>query len=534
MKIRQAASGCLAGMAALLMACSPEPEEQAAGTESAATPETPATAFDQAVAAVGGAAALENLQTLTLEAAGRRWELDESPTPGGADPTPEAFSWTANVDLSGENFRMRIDVERERAAGTHASSQIVVGQLGVITGQDAQFGPPNPVAMTSDRRAAIIKEQVLLNPIAYLRSGIENPDSVGERGTESLGGTPHRVLQIAGNEGEITYYVNADTGLISRAMHREIDFLRRDVDIVVDYGDWTLESGGIRFPRTVSLSLDGLQLLEATRSAVTVNGPISAALFEFPAGLSPVYDAELADFGEASHEVYQSMASIGFPRSGFSTNIAAEEIAPGVYRVAGSSHHSLVVEQEDGLVVIEAPLHDLRSEAVLAWIRANIGDQPIIRVVATHHHTDHSAGLRTYAGVGATIVAHELAEDFYADIMSRSSLLRPDALSRNPHSVSIETMPSGGSYTIADSSLPVTLYPLPNDHARDMVMVFVENAGVLFVSDIYSPNPAATAADPGARTLQAAIEAAGIEPTLIVGGHGETISGDAFRALVGA
>jgi glyoxylase-like metal-dependent hydrolase (beta-lactamase superfamily II) len=136
--------------------------------------------------------------------------------------------------------------------------------------------------------------------------------------------------------------------------------------------------------------------------------------------------------------------------------------------------------------------------------------------------------------VGATIVAHELAEDFYADIMSRPSLLRPDALTRNPHTVAIETMPADGSYTIPDSGLPVTLYPLPNDHARDMVMVFVENAGVLFVSDIYSPNPAATTADPGALTLQAAIEAAGIEPAIIVGGHGETISGDAFRALVGA
>jgi hypothetical protein len=38
---------------------------------------------------------------------------------------------------------------------------------------------------------------------------------------------------------------------------------------------------------------------------------------------------------------------------------------PGVYHVTGSTHHSLVVEMNDYIVVVEPPLYEERSQAVI-------------------------------------------------------------------------------------------------------------------------------------------------------------------------
>ena len=92
-------------------------------------------------------------------------------------------------------------------------------------------------------------------------------------------------------------------------------------------------------------------------------------------------------------------------------------------------------------------------------------------------------------------------------------------------------MPAGGSYTIPDANRAVMVYPLANEHAGDMVLIYVQGAGVVFVSDIYNPNPNAPAG-PGGQLVQDAIEAAGIEVSAIAGGHGGTIDYETFQSLL--
>ena len=50
-------------------------------------------------------------------------------------------------------------------------------------------------------------------------------------------------------------------------------------------------------------------------------------------------------------------------------NVAVEEVAPGVWFLAGQSHHSTVVAFKDRLVLIEAPQSEARSLAVIARAR---------------------------------------------------------------------------------------------------------------------------------------------------------------------
>jgi len=511
----------------LISACS-QPEESAPPAQNVDV-QMPGT-LDKAVAAIGGEQLLLGMNAFTTAGSGKRYELDESPVPGGVDPRAETFDWTINAENMGDtNVHVRIDISRDRAAGVHASSLVINGSLGMISGRDSQFNPA-PSSMSSDRRAAILKELYLLQPQAVLSLALSNPAAVQES-SMMMDNMNYEVLAVPTSVGTISLYV-AEDGMIRMATVPEYDYLRGDLTLEATYAEWKVSNSGMLFPASVILTEDGIVLHEETRRSLNLNSPLQMAAYEIPLDLQGDFDQALHEFGANSAEVYLNMASAGFPRAGFSTEVAAQELAPGVFFIGGSSHNSLLVEQENGLVIIEAPLHYRRSQAVIDWIKNNMPDKPITHVFVTHHHTDHSAGIRTYVDAGASVVAHEAAVDFYRDILSRPNTLGLGSAALDPASLQIIGMPANASFTLADDSIPVSVYPLNSDgHAQDMVMIYVEEPGILFTSDTFSPNPNMTELDAGAELVGASIEAAGIEPTMYAGGHGAVMSGEAFRAL---
>ena len=76
--------------------------------------------------------------------------------------------------------------------------------------------------------------------------------------------------------------------------------------------------------------------------------------------------------------------------------VESQEVGDGVWLIAGGSHHSVAVEFVDHVTVIEAPLNEARSLAVIGEVYRLIPDKPIKFIVTTHHHWDHLGGLRAY------------------------------------------------------------------------------------------------------------------------------------------
>ena len=92
--------------------------------------------------------------------------------------------------------------------------------------------------------------------------------------------------------------------------------------------------------------------------------------------------------------------------------VESQELEDGIWLIGGGSHNSVAVEFSDFVTVIEAPLNEERSLAVIQEVQRLIPDKMIRYLVVTHHHTDHSGGIRTYVAQGATIVTHEANLDF--------------------------------------------------------------------------------------------------------------------------
>ncbi len=103
---------------------------------------------------------------------------------------------------------------------------------------------------------------------------------------------------------------------------------------------------------------------------------------------------------------------------------------------------------------------------------------------------------------------------------------------------SFEVVPTEGSLNLEATGNPVVVYHLDTTHAKDMLVVYLPNQAILFNSDLYNPLPEELLGlgvqpfflEADIRELADGIEKFGLEPMVIVGGHGAVAPIDVFNA----
>ena len=112
-------------------------------------------------------------------------------------------------------------------------------------------------------------------------------------------------------------------------------------------------------------------------------------------------------------------------------NVTAEPIGEGVWFLAGQSHHSVLVEFSDHLMLIEAPQSEARTLAVIAKARELKPDKPLTQLVTTHHHFDHTGGMRAAIAEGLSVITHA-RQRLCRDDGEAPAHIQPDVLSKSP------------------------------------------------------------------------------------------------------
>jgi len=143
--------------------------------------------------------------------------------------------------------------------------------------------------------------------------------------------------------------------------------------------------------------------------------------------------------------------------------------------------------------------------------------KPVGMVVNTHHHWDHSGGVRGALAAGLPVVTHRRNASFVRGIGTARKTVTPDALSRQGARVPPLTLVDD-SLTLGEGERRVVIYRLPTAHVEGMLAAYVPSARLLFTSDVLSP--AATLAQAGSAEIVAFARARGITIDKVVGGHG--------------
>jgi len=488
----------------------------------------------RAVGAMGGADRLAGIKTLALKGTFKQWEPEQSDVPGG-EPR---FANESNFELVQDRAlrATRTDFERKYsypAPRTYKYSEVVTPDAGYLLGVDStarnaqnqKMTPPGN-AMSSLRLAGTQREMRRNAVSSLLLDMSRNPDRV--KPAPDINGQP-AVSYDAGNGMQYVVAFDPASGLPSRIRTQDYDYVWGDVNYDLVLAQWK-DVDGVKIAMNRKYELNGRVISETNYTDVRINEPVDGAKFEVPAALRE--GAAKPATGKVPYQwvlrrpiigTYLDSENISFDAAA-TQSLRMQELAPGVQQVLGGSHNNLVVEMADHLIVFDAPVSDAQSKWVIEQAKAKYPGKPIRYVVLTHHHMDHTGGVRAFLLQGATLVVGQGAGDHWRKVLQSRFTRNPDLAERDLSAVQIMEVADKRAFT--DGKREVDVINIENPHAKAYLIGYVADARIGWVTDLWSPgrDQLPEKITPPLASVVNGVKRAGIQPARFAGGHGT--SGD--------
>ena len=436
-KTRSVLKGLLFGSALVLLAsCANGPADSADAV------------LQRANAAMGGVA----LKSISFSGTGTGATFGQAYIAGQAWPKITYSSFSRVADY--ENTAFREDAARTRAEpngggavplmGTgeqRTSSFLRSGRAWNMVGPAPQATPVAVDARTHD---------LWTTPHGVIKAALANKSTVAQR---TDGGKAMTAVSFTmPGQMKATAWIN-DAGLVEKIDSVMPHPVSGDTASSIQFSNYQ-DVGGVKFPMRIQQTLGGFAVLDLTVSEVKPN---SAVAFEVPALVAA-----------------------------FAENVVATKAAEGVWHLAGGSHNSVAIEMKDSVIVVESPLYDGRAVPMLAEAKKLAAGKPVTFVVNSHHHFDHSGGLRAAAAAGAALVTSELARPFFEAALANGNAIKPDALQLSGKKAVVTGVSGKRSFT--DGSRTVDVYYIEGSvHAEGFLMVHLPKEKILIEADAYTP-----------------------------------------------
>ena len=487
----------------------------------------------RALDAMGGADALGKVKTLSIKGTSRQWEPEQSVIAGGDMRFANESTFEAIGDVASRSGR--IDLVKNfvyPSTRTFKFSEIITPDAGYVAGIDAnnrnlqsrESNPPGH-AMSSLRLAATQREFRRASPLLLLEMR-SNPDRLSASPDIVIGGVSYPAVNYkAASDQTFTVMFDPQTGLPARIRTMDIDNVYGDSTYDLVLSDWRA-FGGIKVAASRQYQINGKTIIEVKITDAAFNAPVGAESFAIPAAAKATA-AKPATAGVPYQWVlrrqiigtYLDSENLTFDTR-TTSSMRLNEIAPGVQQTGGGGANSLIVEMRDHLIVFDAPVTDWFSNWVIKAAKEKYPGKPVKYLVLTHHHMDHTGGVRAYAAEGATIVVGQGSGAYFRKYLAAPFTLNPDLSSRDLSRTPV--MEIADRQVFSDGKREVMAIVINNPHAKGMMIGYVADARLAFVTDIWSPgrDPLPAKISSPLAALVTAVRQAGIAPTRFAGGHG--------------
>ena len=427
--------------------------------------------------------------TAQFQAIGTQYIVGQAFKPGAAWPAAKLTKY--NVWINYAVPGIRIDLERTNPDGTvqgggglpFAAPQrqiLVVGGTRAWNETMLPGGPATPAIGQEKERAA----QIWMLP----HGAVKAARMAGDK------------LKVGMEAGKITLTFPLPPPSSSYVEKVRLDSrkLVEHVEVTVDnpvLGDTKLEAdyynykdpdlSDIPFPFHIVQKLGGFPILDITVTNARMYNPY--VVVPIPDNVEQAYSAASRD-----------------PQS----TIDIQKAGTGVYFVTGATHNSVVVEFKNYVAVVESPVGDNRAAPMFDAIRKQFPHKKIRYVINTHHHFDHTGGLRYVVAENATILTSRDNKPYYDRVLSFRHTVNPDRLEKTAplRKPSVEAVLD--KRVVTDGTQRLELYNIQgSNHADTMLIAYLPKDGLLVEGDMWNP--------PTQPNVPAPLGVAAVEPLIL-------------------
>jgi glyoxylase-like metal-dependent hydrolase (beta-lactamase superfamily II) len=332
-------------------------------------------------------------------------------------------------------------------------------QANFVSGQYA-WDMPGSKPVPQLGAAAERQLQIWLTPHGFLKAAMENNATAKKGATGTVVSFDTGKFKVEGTISAQNLVTKTETWLPNPVLG--------DMPVETTFSAYK-DFNGVKFPTTIVQRQGGQATLELTVSNVTANPGLNIS-------------------------VPDAVKNAAAP----AIKVQSQKVGDGIWFVAGGSHNSMVVEFPTYITVIEGPLGEARSLAVIAEAKRLVPNKPIKYLINTHSHFDHSGGVRTYAAEGATIITQEMNVPFYQKAWAAPRNLAPDNLSKGATEAKFLAVKE--KYILTEGSQTVQIFHEGGSmHNGGMLIVYFPKEKILEEADDYTPDLPELAAPGGIR-----------------------------------
>jgi hypothetical protein len=376
----------------------------------------------------------------------------------------KVLEYTRMIDL--EHSRTRVQ-QRLKMDFVFAST---IGQLGINRTNETLDGDvaynigggflaaPNSGAQPQPAGAAAARQrrvELLAHPVTIVRAALDASTKLSNlRKQGNL-----QLVDVTVRQGDVlTLAVNATTNLPAWVSYVGPNANLGDVTYRTAFAGYVPEKG-VQLPTGFATTIDFRNVVQ-NKLYVDRN----------------IVDAPVDDLTAPAS--VRSATPPGPPQGG-NASLKPMKVADHVWFLNGNTFF----EFDDHITMVEANRTDAQLKAILDAVNSLVPGKRVTQVIQTHHHFDHSVGLRAAVAQGLTVISRRGNEGIFRDMVARPAKLFPDALGRTPKP--LQFIPVDDHLKMKDSTNEIDIYHIVgNYHMADGLIVHVPASNLLAEADL--------------------------------------------------